>query len=85
MREVLPICTTNNSPPPGDSNDGPIIVMEFFEFHERQKGKEAKLPAAHEGKIECNIPLPWASVWKGPQCIIFGQDARQGLQCYDGD
>ena len=29
-----------------------------------------------------NSRVPWASVWSGPDTIVFGHDARRGLQQY---
>lgn len=71
IREVLPVC--QNSVSPG--------VVTRFEYHERQKGN----PANEDGAARCNVPMPWAMAWSGPQRIIFGHDARRGFQRYEGD
>jgi Calcineurin-like phosphoesterase len=70
IREVLPVC---------DDADREDVIR--FEFHERKKGKE---PILSKDTI-CFEPRPWASVWNGPQKVIFGHDARRGLQRYEGD
>lgn len=70
IREVLPVCD--------DAGRDNVIG---FEFHERKKGNEAALSK----DMVCLEPRAWASVWNGPQMVVFGHDARRGLQRYEGD
>lgn len=71
VREVLPICN------PGTQS------LSSFQYHERQKG--APPAEVNPSGITCGVPMPWASVWRGPQRVIFGHDARRGYQRYPGD
>jgi bis(5'-nucleosyl)-tetraphosphatase (symmetrical) len=82
IREVTPVCKLED-----------VIG---FKYHERKDGHEA---IVSDGLV-CKEPRPWANVWNSMQeakhlegridsshlaRVIFGHDARRGLQRYEGD
>ena len=39
-------------------------------------------PEKFQGSSKIDEGFPWASMWDGPQHVVFGHDARRGLQQY---
>jgi len=66
------------------STDTMVLIREVEELNEggtfklkySKRGKQSS-PATSPGNVH-----PWASVWSGPYRVIFGHDARRGLQVY---
>lgn len=39
-------------------------------------------PEKFQGTSKIDDGFPWASIWNGPEHVVFGHDARRGLQQY---
>lgn len=63
-------------------------VDQIFCDDEASAGKPSYAPHGTLKELENGVrgdPVPWASVWTGPQQIIFGHDAKRGLQSYESN
>lgn len=69
LREIEPIL---------NSSSAADIVGYAAPLTENGKTREAR-------RLRRGIPVPWASVWRGPNRVIFGHDATRGLQQYKED
>jgi bis(5'-nucleosyl)-tetraphosphatase (symmetrical) len=78
-QHVATMITVRNIVPKTNNGKSPLPQYSYF-------GSKAKLREDENSLDEASSePVPWASAWNGPQRVIFGHDARRGLQQYEGD
>ncbi|KAL3940572.1 MAG: hypothetical protein SGARI_000917 [Bacillariaceae sp.] len=57
----------------------------FKHYNAKEKGKKKAMVASSkkEARELCDSRITWASAWFGPERVVFGHNAKRGLQLYD--
>ena len=76
VRELIAI------PRDGDVGKVDLVDARKYELTREADDKASAYTCTAESSHESG-PQPWARIWKGPQHVVFGHDARRGLQQYE--